>query len=98
MLSWLCRGKLHPVPLGWRLVLRQVTPRWSLPSTPGTGMDERLRELRLQEERTFLRSVAREEAPECPPDQWHSRAPAIFPEPLASDAALCVPNSPKSHR
>ncbi|KAK2515386.1 hypothetical protein Q9966_015395 [Columba livia] len=61
-------------------------------------MDERLRELRLQEERTFLRSVAREEAPERPPDQWHSRAPAIFPEPLASDAALCVPNSPKSHR
>lgn len=61
-------------------------------------MDKRLRELRLREERTFLRSVAREEAPEHPPDQWDSRGPAIVPEPLTSDAALCVPNSPKSHR
>ncbi|KAM6207463.1 cGMP-dependent protein kinase 1-like [Sarcoramphus papa] len=61
-------------------------------------MDERLRELRLQEERTFLRSVAREEAAEQPPGRRDSRAPAIVPEPLASDAALCAPNSPKSHR
>ncbi|KAF1560508.1 UNVERIFIED_CONTAM: hypothetical protein FQV15_0017569, partial [Eudyptes pachyrhynchus] len=61
-------------------------------------MDERLRELRLREERTFLRSVAREEAMEQPPGRRDSRAPAIVPEPLASDAALCVPNSPKSRR
>ncbi|XP_010564215.1 PREDICTED: cGMP-dependent protein kinase 1-like [Haliaeetus leucocephalus] len=61
-------------------------------------MDERLRDLRLQEERTFLQSVAREEATERPPSRRHSRAPAIVPEPLASDAALCVPNSPKSRR
>ncbi|XP_059688092.1 cGMP-dependent protein kinase 1-like [Gavia stellata] len=59
-------------------------------------MDERLRELRLQEERTFLRSMAREEAAEQPPGRRDSRAPAIVPEPL--DATLCVPNSPKSHR
>ncbi|KAM6272991.1 cGMP-dependent protein kinase 1-like isoform 2-T3 [Spheniscus humboldti] len=61
-------------------------------------MDERLRELRLREERTFLQSVAREEAMEQPPGRRDSRAPAIVPEPLASDAALCVPNSPKSRR
>ncbi|XP_029893184.1 cGMP-dependent protein kinase 1-like [Aquila chrysaetos chrysaetos] len=61
-------------------------------------MDERLRELRLREERTFLRSVAREEATEQPPSRRHSRAPAIVPEPLTNDAALCVPNSPKSRR
>ncbi|XP_075000814.1 cGMP-dependent protein kinase 1-like [Calonectris borealis] len=61
-------------------------------------MDERLRELRLQEERTFLRSVVREEAVEQRPGRRDSRAPAIVPEPLASDAALSVPNSPKSRR
>ncbi|KAM9240597.1 LOW QUALITY PROTEIN: cGMP-dependent protein kinase 2-like [Leptosomus discolor] len=61
-------------------------------------MDERLRELRLREERSFLRSVARGEAAEQPPGRRDSRAPAIVPEPLASDAALGGPNSPKSRR
>ncbi|KAM6138257.1 cGMP-dependent protein kinase 1-like [Phoenicopterus ruber ruber] len=61
-------------------------------------MDERLRELRLQEERTFLRSMVREEAAEQPPGRRDSRAPAIVPEPLLSDAALFAPNSPKSQR
>ncbi|XP_014801849.1 PREDICTED: cGMP-dependent protein kinase 1-like [Calidris pugnax] len=61
-------------------------------------MDERLRELRLREERTFLRSVVRGEPAEQPPDRRESRTPAIVPEPLASDAALCVPGSPKSRR
>ncbi|XP_074010140.1 cGMP-dependent protein kinase 1-like [Numenius arquata] len=61
-------------------------------------MDERLRELRLREERTFLRSVARGGPAEQPPGRRDSRAPAIVPEPLASDAALCVPGSPKSRR
>lgn len=81
-------------------------PCCSLPTLPpappglscGAGMDERLRDLRLQEERTFLQSVVREEATERPPSRRHSRAPAIVPEPLSSDAALCVPNSPKSRR
>ncbi|KAM9297958.1 cGMP-dependent protein kinase 1-like [Morus bassanus] len=61
-------------------------------------MDERLRELRLTEEKTFLQSVAREEAAEQPPGRRDSRAPAIVPEPLTSDADLCAPNSPKSCR
>ncbi|XP_054036137.1 cGMP-dependent protein kinase 1-like [Dryobates pubescens] len=61
-------------------------------------MDKQLRELRLQEERVFLQSMAREEDTKKPPSWWDSRAPAIIPEPLASDAALCVPNSPKSRR
>ncbi|GAB0185210.1 cGMP-dependent protein kinase 1-like [Grus japonensis] len=59
-------------------------------------MDARLQELR--EETTFLRDVAREEATEPPCSQWDSHAPAIVPEPLASDAAVRVPNSPTSHR
>ncbi|XP_068252952.1 cGMP-dependent protein kinase 1-like [Nyctibius grandis] len=63
----------------------------------GAGMDERLRELRLREERSFLRSVARGDPAEHPPGRRDSRAPAIVPEPLPSDT-LCVPNSPKSHR
>ncbi|KAM6123321.1 cGMP-dependent protein kinase 1-like [Pterocles gutturalis] len=61
-------------------------------------MDERLRELRLQEERTFLRSVAREDPTEQPAGWQDSRAPTIIPEPLPSDPFLCAPNSPKSPR
>lgn len=61
-------------------------------------MDKQLRELRLQEERTFLQSVLREEATELPPSWRDSRAPAIIPEPLTSNDALCVPNSPTSPR
>uniref|UniRef100_A0A8C4UIF7 cGMP-dependent protein kinase n=1 Tax=Falco tinnunculus TaxID=100819 RepID=A0A8C4UIF7_FALTI len=58
-------------------------------------MDEKLRDLRLREERTFLQSMAWEDVMEQPPSRRDSRALAIIPEPLASDAA---PNSPKSHR
>ncbi|KAM6405825.1 cGMP-dependent protein kinase 1-like [Pluvialis apricaria] len=61
-------------------------------------MDERLQELRLREERTSLQSAAWEGAAEQSPGRWDSRAPAIVPEPLATNAALCVPNSPKSRR
>ncbi|XP_042659139.1 cGMP-dependent protein kinase 2-like isoform X2 [Tyto alba] len=61
-------------------------------------MDERLRELRLREERSFLRSVAWGDPPEDPPEDPPGRAPPIVPEPLASDAALCAPNSPTSRR
>lgn len=61
-------------------------------------MDERLRELRLREERTFLSSVERGGAAEQPPGRRHSRAPAIVPEPLPSDAALRLPGSPTSRR
>ncbi|XP_063186899.1 cGMP-dependent protein kinase 1-like [Chroicocephalus ridibundus] len=64
----------------------------------GAGMDERLRELRLREERTFLSSVERGGAAEQPPGRRHSRAPAIVPEPLPSDAALRLPGSPTSRR
>ncbi|XP_072714191.1 cGMP-dependent protein kinase 1-like [Ciconia boyciana] len=80
-----CRARL-PAPAG----------RWE--RSWCTGMDERLRELRLREERSFLRSVAREEAAEQPPGRRDSRAPAIVPEPLASSASLRVPNGPTSRR
>ncbi|KAM8810024.1 cGMP-dependent protein kinase 1-like [Eudromia elegans] len=52
-------------------------------------MERALRELRLQEERAFLRSVA------CAED---ARAPPIVPEPLDGDAELEGPTEPLSPR
>ncbi|XP_068792678.1 cGMP-dependent protein kinase 1-like isoform X2 [Struthio camelus] len=78
----------------------------------GGGMDRRLRELRLREERAFLRSVARggsgagpggagqrePPAAEPPHGRRDSRAQPIVPEPLASDAELRAPAAPLSPR
>ncbi|XP_074717264.1 cGMP-dependent protein kinase 2-like isoform X2 [Strix uralensis] len=55
-------------------------------------------EERLREERRFLRSVARGDPPEPPSDRRDSRTPPIVPEPLAHDADLHAPGSPKSPR
>ena len=55
-------------------------------------------EERLREERRFLRSVARGDPPEPPSDRRDSRTPPLVPEPLAHDADLHAPGSPKSPR
>ncbi|KAM6323565.1 LOW QUALITY PROTEIN: cGMP-dependent protein kinase 1-like [Aegotheles albertisi] len=57
-------------------------------------MDERLRELRLREKQ----SLEQGGTPEQPPGRRDSRAPAIVPEPLASEAVLGTPDTPKSSR
>ncbi|KAM9196201.1 cGMP-dependent protein kinase 1-like [Mergus octosetaceus] len=69
------------------------------------GMERRLRELRLQEERNFLQRVAwgagnARALPDTEPPlgQPHRRGTTIVPEPLASDAVLQLPGSPPSQR